>query len=123
VVVSHPFARPPHGPRPIRGDPGKANGWGTGLLWRVWLRFIPAVTRVANRAAQNDRLYFVMNFRDRTLEKFIACGESADPLIHLYRVIAARDCAAFRGGNCRVLGFGESYLHVEGTPYWATVAV
>ena len=31
-MVSHPFARPPHGRRPARGDPGKANGWGAEQL-------------------------------------------------------------------------------------------
>ena len=33
VVLSHPCARPPHGRRPVRGDPGKAQGWGTQRLY------------------------------------------------------------------------------------------
>ena len=40
-----------------------ANEWGT-----VHLRFIQGVTRCASQDAQNDSLYFEMNFRDKTLD-------------------------------------------------------
>jgi hypothetical protein len=32
-VLSRPCARPPHGRRPVRGDPGKAQERGTVRLW------------------------------------------------------------------------------------------
>src|SRR5579863_321054 len=28
-----PFAQPPHGRRPVRGDPGLREGWGTHISW------------------------------------------------------------------------------------------